>query len=76
MNLQERLKQLDIECGQELNKFLALSSLGTILNLIEESIDEMEDEEVIDKFNELLKLVLNKRKTLMEKECVKRSKKE
>lgn len=53
------------ELFEELN---ALNYLGSFFNFMEEAVQELEDNEIRDKFNEIQDLITNKRRELLNKE--------
>ena len=64
MKLIEKIEELTKGNEKEIDKFLGLNSIGTILNLIEEGINELGYEDLNIKFKELINLILDKRKEL------------
>ena len=51
-----------------MNEYLSLTTLGTIINLLEEGIDEISNKEIKVKFKELQNLIVNTRENIAKTE--------
>lgn len=69
MKLKEKLEEMFDEVDETvLDEYMRLTQLGSFLNLLGSSIDEFEDEKVINKFYEFRDYVRTRREEVYEME--------
>lgn len=68
MKIQDKVKEIVNIFGEDIDKYLGLTSLGTILNLLEDGINELKDEDISKKLKELINLIGDKREEILDKE--------
>jgi len=49
-------------------KLISLNNLDSVLQMIRDNLEEIEDDEIENKFDQLMQLIYNKRLDLIEKE--------
>jgi len=65
MKLKDKIKEINIDA---IDKFLILNSVGSFFNFMEDAVLEIGDDEITEKFNELMKTIRSKRMALYEME--------
>ena len=68
MKLKDKIKEISGINESLIGQFLEYNMVGSFLNFIEEAINELGDEEITKKFEELQELIMDKRKKLNETE--------
>jgi len=63
-----KLKEKIKEIPDEIDKFLILNSIGSFFNFMEDAVLEIGDDEITEKFNELMSTIRSKRMILYEME--------
>mgnify|MGYP006910733650 CR=1 FL=1 len=70
MKIKEKIQEIINISEKDIDKFLALTSLGTMLNLIEEGFEELNDKEILSKFKEVINLIEDKREEILDKDIL------
>lgn len=66
MKLKDKIKKLNDGCEKEVEQYLEYTQLGTILNLLEDGVEEVGDEKLIGLWREMQTIIQDKRESLFE----------
>lgn len=68
MKLKDVIEKMVKPYEEDFDKYLGYTVVGSLLNVIQEAIDELNDKEVTDEWEKLISLVTNKRKEAYNKD--------
>ena len=68
MRLGELIKKSIKDCGDDGDRYMELNTMGSIINMLQEGIDELSYDDISETWQELIDLIQNKREDLWNKE--------